>query len=124
MNKPEMNKPVRLPIPASEKPYATFMRHFSTVDDDRPAPQPLDPKDRVIRDAVATLAEVMDRLVRTEVDIIGHLPDAVRLKLSRLILTTAEKAEATHTALVNFARHGTLASPNHRAQNRHKPFKS
>jgi hypothetical protein len=124
MNKTDMSKPDRVPLRASERPYVAFMRHLAT-DEPEPLPKPLDPQQRVVGDAVAALADVIDRLGRTEVDIIGHLPDTVRLKLSRLILTAAEAAEASHVALVNFERHGALTPPrdDRRTTNRRKRCK-
>ena len=101
---------VKLPIKPGERAYASFMRQMTNFDE-RPVPEPLAPADRVIHEALATLADVSDRLVATNVAVLGHLPEAVRLKLSRLILAAAEKAETAQSAFANYARQGTLAQP-------------
>lgn len=100
----------KLPIKHDERAYASFTRQLAHQDD-RPTPEPLPPDERVTRDALATLAEVMDRLIATDVAVPGHLPEAVRLKLSRLILSAAEKTEAAHAAFACYARRNTLSSP-------------
>ena len=104
---------VKLPIKPGERAYASFMRHF-TDHDERPIPEPMLPADRVVSEALATLADVADRLVATNVAVLGHLPEAVRLKLSRMILAAAEKTETAQSAFANYARQGTLAQPRHR----------
>lgn len=88
--------PIKLPIKASERPYAAFMRHMTEADP-APKPAPLAPETRVTRDAIATLAGIIDSLARMEVAVLGHLPETVRLKLSRLILAAAEKAETAQS---------------------------
>ena len=101
---------VKLPIKPGERAYAAFTRHL-THHDERPVAEPLAPVDRVVREALAILADVSDRLVATNVAVLGHLPEAVRLKLSRMILAAAEKTETAQTAFARYARQGTLTQP-------------
>lgn len=99
------------------------MARLSHSDAESAPLEPMNPAQRVTHEAIGALAHVMDVVIRTEVAVLGHFPEAVRLKVSRLLLATAEKAEAAHAELVCYKDHGTLtprgARP--RSKRRFKP---
>ena len=107
----------RRPDPAGERAYAAFTRHLPAAEE-TPPPKPVQPSKRVTDEAIGTLTQIIDALARTEIAILGHLPEPARLKLSRLLLTTAEKADAARTTFSCYAAHGTLtpagATPRHK----------
>jgi hypothetical protein len=111
MTKP--NAAVRLPIPARERPYAAFARHLvkQEEEEDVNPPQPIDPARRVTDDTLALLKHISDELAHAQMAATGLLPYAVRLKLTRTLLTVAEKAEAAHTLFSIWREHGTLTMP-------------
>lgn len=117
------SKPTKIQPRSAEATYRSFMARLSHGDAETAPLEPMAPAQRVTHEAIGTLAHVMDIVIRTEVAVLGHLPDAVRLKVSRLLLATAEKAEAAHAALVRYKDHHTLtpggARP--RSKRRFKP---
>ena len=95
-------------------PYAAFTRHLTPSIDATPAkpvPQPVDPIARITSDSIARLTAIEDALAQSAIDVMAHFPDAVRLKLSKLLLAASERAQLTRAALSLYATYGTLTPP-------------
>jgi hypothetical protein len=92
-------------------PYAAFSRHLSTAAPAKPLPQPVDPVTRITIETLARLTAIEDALAQSHIEVMAHFPDTVRLKLSKLLLATAERCQLTRSAVALFAAHGTLTPP-------------
>lgn len=105
--------------------YRAFARHLKRPDDvvPPPEPQPIDPKLRILAEARARFTRMEDELADAQAKILAHFPDAVRLKLSKLILAAAERTEAAHAALRLYEAHGTLAPPRGAKPRKKRSFK-
>lgn len=99
--------------PGRDLPYAAFTRHLTPSADAAPEvlPQPVDPISRIAMESITRLAGIEEALAQSHVDVMAHFPPAVRLKLSKLLLATSERAELARTALSLFAAYGTLTPP-------------
>lgn len=102
------SKPAKIPPRPADVTYRSFMARLPQIDRENPPLEPINPAQRVTHEAIGTLAHVMDAIIRTEVAVLGHFPEALRLKVSRLLRATAERAEAANAALVCYKDHGTL----------------
>lgn len=68
----------------------------------------------------ATLAAMQDALAHSQAQVLAHLPDKVRLKLTKLLLATAERTASALQAFETYQAHGTL-TPSRGAAPRKKP---
>jgi len=97
-----------------ELPYAAFTRHLTPSVDAAPAvpqPTPVNPVTRITAESIARLDAIEEALAQAHVDVMAQFPGAVRLKLSKLLLATSERAQITRTALQLYQVYGTLTPP-------------
>lgn len=110
--------------PRRDLPYAAFTRHLVRPENTpprAPEPTPQPPHERVIEETKALLARVDDELVNAQAQILAHMPEAVRLKLSRLVLAAAERVDAALVAVANVERYGSIAPPRGAKPRKKKP---
>lgn len=96
---------------AREQPYRAFARHLEPVPEEASAPTPLDPGIRVVDEAVHLLAAAGEQLAAAQANVIAHLPEPVRLKLARQLLSTAEAAERALGQFKLYQTTGSIAAP-------------
>lgn len=99
--------------PARELPYAAFVRHLTPVSPpiDGNEPKPIDPIQRITAETIARLAAIEEALAQAQIDVMAQLPEAVRLKLAKLLLTASERAELARSTFQTYAAHGSLTPP-------------
>ena len=96
---------------AREKVYKPFARRIAEAAPETEAPAPIDPAARITAETIQMLAEFGEHLVNAQASVIARLPEAARLKLSLLLLTAADAAEAALVTFRRYAATGTLEPP-------------
>lgn len=93
-------------------PYASFARHLDKPEPEAAkAPPPLSPEERVVKNAIELLEQSEAALALMQREVLAHLPQKVRLALSKVLLTTADKATIAYNTFLTYQAYGTLKPP-------------